>query len=134
MNLKPEIISLIEKELGIFGLFECAVSVLAFIAKQPYTDEFYISTTELLSRDISCNQEQLKLVINYLSTSKNPIMKQSYCFIDGDRGFCELDDESLITLQETKKLYHPHSGKIVEGQDSRVFLLYKTSVGKVAAL
>lgn len=132
MNLKPEIIASVQKDLAMFGLQDCALGVLEFIANQPQGQQFYLSLSDILEKVSSCSAKETEQVVNYLSASQPSILVRTYCFVDSERIFHELDEEVLTTLQETKKLYHPSSGKLVESEEVNVFLLYKTSVDKVA--
>jgi hypothetical protein len=131
MSVKPEIIARIEKDLAIFGLQECALGVLNFIAAQPKGQNFYLSLSDLLEKASNCSARDTEQVANYLSSSPAPILTRVYCFVDNERIFHELDNDVLTTLQETKKLYHPSSGKLVDSDEANIFLLYKTCADMV---
>lgn len=132
MSVKPEIVASINKDLAIFGLQECALALVEFIASQPTGQNFYVSLSDLLEQAKNFSAKETEQVVNYLSSSSQAVLTRAYCFVDAERIFHELDNEALITFQETKKLYHPSSGKLVESDEVNVFLLYKTSTNKVA--
>lgn len=134
MNLRSDVAKKIERDLEVFGLSDCAKDIAIFIANQPYPTDFYLSLTDLVKAVNACPKEDVEKVVNYLSSPPNPVLSRSYCFVDSERIFHELDEEALLGFQETKKLYHPSSGKIVDESDLQIFLLYKTSVEKVADL
>ncbi len=51
--------------------------------------------------------------------------------MDSENHLYELSDDELETLQETKQL-HLRYGGCIDDKNANVFLLYKTSVEKVA--
>lgn len=133
MNLKPELVERIHNELGFFGLDKCAISIVEFIGSSSAHGYFYISLSDIIRAAPSCSESETAKVVNYLSTTTPPALIQTYCFVDDDSIFHELDNDALITFQETRRLYHPSSGKLVDQDNSQIFLLYKTKVEMVLA-
>lgn len=133
MNLRPDLVERIHSELGFFGLEKCAISIVEFIGSSSVHGFFYISFSDILKSTKYCSQSDTEKVVNYLATTTPPTLIQTYCFLDDDSIFHEIDSEALITYQETKKLYHPSSGKLVDSANTHIFLLYKTEAGLVLA-
>lgn len=134
MSVKPEIIASIQKDLALFGLQNCALALINFIASQPIGQSFYVSLSDLLEKASDCSAKETEQVVNYFSSSLPPILIRTYCFVDAERIFHELNNEALITFQETKKLYHPSSGKLVESDEVNIFLLYKSCADMVISV
>lgn len=133
MKLKPDLVERIQRELGFFGLEKCALSIIEFIGSSPAQGFFYISLSDIIKSTNSCSKSDAEKVVNYLATTSPPTLIQTYCFLDDDAIFHELNSEALITYQETRKLYHPSSGKLLKSDNAHIFLLYKTESGLVRA-
>ncbi|MBI6668369.1 hypothetical protein B1F73_13570 [Pseudomonas syringae] len=131
MKINPELVEKIEKDLSIFGLAVCALNIVRYIAGRTVKSEFYISLSDFLKEIPNCSSSETEQVINYLATTTPPTLTRTYCFVDEESVFHELGDDALILFQESNKLYHPSSGKLVEEESVNIFLLYKTSIDKV---
>lgn len=130
MGLKPELAERIHSDLARFDLAKCAEKILLYIADRPYKSDFYVSLTDLVESS-DCDKVSVERVVNYLTSSNvSRVFQRVYCYVDSDHVFHELDDEVLKTYQETRKLYHPTSGK-EEATGSPIFMLYKTNAARV---